>query len=1725
MLLTGDMRIKHINKKGKEWLGDIGLAVAEYEEDKSYLKLLQDAGCRAERVEVLEKNIKRLYEEKEEEFEEEIRLEDDKSKLWFRLHARRYEESIIILKDNITGAKEMEQEQKRLLEEYETIFNNVQSSIFLLNIEKENEIKFQRLNPLHEKLTGFSTEEVQGKRPVEVLGRELGQEVEENYQSCLKKREKIEYEESLDLPEGEKIWNTVLSPVIIDGKAEKIVGTSQDITELKKSKERYQSVIESADAILWEYNIREDNFAYVSPQAEDLLGYSVEEWTGKDFWKKNIHPEDKDRVEEEKGAQDITDKAPPIEYRFLTSDGEVIWLRDSVNVRVEKGEPVAIIGVSVDITDEKRERDKLETIFKASKNVSFVITEATEEKENALIKEFSPGAERLFGYDREEVLDRPVSILHSKEDVERFAEIHSQLEVVERWEDKVELIRKDGQSFPALFTVYPFISESETERTLGVSIDISELEETRKELEETKNQLGAILESIQDGISVVNPDLSIRYTNNTMEDWYAENLPLEGQKCYQVYHNRKEPCPKCPTLRSMESGEVERKVVSGLEGSDIAYLELFSYPMKEKDTGEITGVVEFVRDITERKKVEKKLKIREKQYRKIFEAAPFGMELKNSEGVIIDVNDRLCEITGYKKEQLIGESLFDTVAPEGYEERARENFKKILSGEDLEQTVYLKKKSGEHRFVNLKETKIQLPPGEEGVLTMKIDVTDRIEAEEKLKQIKEEQEILLENIDVQVWNLKDIETFGAVNQAHADFFGKEKIELENKPLGEIMGTEEEAEVCIEGNREVFEEKRQIKTEEKLTNGEGEERILSITKTPKLNGEGEVEFVVCSALDITERKKTEMELKETKNMYENVVETQNEMICRFLPDTTLTFVNRAYCKNFNMSEEELLGKKFIELIPAEKHKSILKHLDSLLDNEEPITYQHKVISDEGKEVWQEWTDYPLYDEEGEVKEIQSLGIDITERKEKELELKRNKELLENLTNQAPGMTYQFRVFPDGSTSFPYSSEGIKEIYGVSPEEAREDGSVVYDRILHPEELDRVVESIKKSAENLTVWQEEYRVILPEKGVRWVEGNARPERLPDGSTIWHGNIRDITERKEAEKELARRTDQLNSILNNARDVIWSLSWPELEVNFISAAAEKLYGYSPAEFKENPDLFQELTHPEDKEKLAMALEELEKKGQAERTTRVIDREGNVKWIIDKSRMIYDEEGNPVRVDGIATDITERKEYEEKLKEAMEEARAANKAKSEFLANMSHEIRTPLNAVIGFSEILKDELEESAHQEHLNSIITASDSLLSLINDILDMSKIEANMVEVENEFFNLNDLLEEMKDIFAYKAEKQGVNLTVDAVQEGLAIKLDQNKLRQSLINLIGNAIKFTREGHIKVKPQTNIIKPNKLDLEIIIADTGIGIEEEYQEDIFTPFTQQDGKSTREHGGTGLGLAITKKLTELLGGDISLTSKPGQGSEFRLEFKDLDFMSSKAKAKTPKERVNIEFAPANILVVDDVKYNREHIKELLLKLDLKVFTAAEGQRALEILKEENIALILLDLKMPVMDGYATLKEIKKAGYQIPTIAFTASATKKEKEKAKNAGFTDFMTKPIKKELLVEKLTGYLDHAKRARETDKAPNEKRAEVVLGEKVAEELADKFLAESKALSQAVVLDEIESFIARLKDYAEKKELEVIRDYASKLEQALDRLDLDEIKEILTGFIDLIESKS
>ncbi|MDM8563255.1 ATP-binding protein, partial [Candidatus Marithioploca araucensis] len=418
---------------------------------------------------------------------------------------------------------------------------------------------------------------------------------------------------------------------------------------------------------------------------------------------------------------------------------------------------------------------------------------------------------------------------------------------------------------------------------------------------------------------------------------------------------------------------------------------------------------------------------------------------------------------------------------------------------------------------------------------------------------------------------------------------------------------------------------------------------------------------------------------------------------------------------------------------------------------------------------------------------------------------------------------------------------------------------------------------------------------------------------------------------------------------------------------------------------------------------------------------------WYQCRVQAIQWPDGRLVRME-ISMNITEHKQAEIALIQAKEEADSANRAKSEFLANMSHEIRTPMNAVIGFSEILASKVTDKQHKSYLNSIQTAGKSLLTLINDILDLSKIEAGRLDIQYEPVNPQIIFTELQQIFTLKMAEKNLELIMEIDKSlPLALILDETRLRQILLNLIGNAVKFTDSGYIKLcaNQETNT---NHIDLIIAVEDSGIGIPADQQALIFESFRQQDGQSTRQYGGTGLGLAITKRLVEMMNGEISVKSNTGKGSRFEITLREVEVAHTIQDVKQDNafDLNNITFEKAQVLVVDDIESNRHLIEEYLSPVNLEVISAENGENALLFAEEYHPALILMDIKMPEMDGYEATRRLKDNPNtaDIPIIALTASAALDEKAKTEAHGFDGFLSKPVNISDLLSELSRYLKY-----------------------------------------------------------------------------------------------------
>ena len=407
----------------------------------------------------------------------------------------------------------------------------------------------------------------------------------------------------------------------------------------------------------------------------------------------------------------------------------------------------------------------------------------------------------------------------------------------------------------------------------------------------------------------------------------------------------------------------------------------------------------------------------------------------------------------------------------------------------------------------------------------------------------------------------------------------------------------------------------------------------------------------------------------------------------------------------------------------------------------------------------------------------------------------------------------------------------------------------------------------------------------------------------------------------------------------------------------------------------------------------------------------------------------------------IRELEATQEKLKQTQLDKRtmeAATRAKSEFLANMSHEFRTPLNSILGFAELLQKhwcEVDDEARQEYLNTIHHSGKHLLTLANDILDLSKIESGNTVVQRSSCAPQRIISEVVSILRVRTQEKGVDFQFQWDNDiPVFINTDPARLKQILINLAGNAVKFTEKGSVRIVASA-LETVDELKLQIRVVDTGIGIAPDKLETIFDSFTQADSSVTRKYGGTGLGLAISRKLARSLGGDITVKSVPGQGSEFCLTLDtgiathvasqaegSLSAFSGELADEDQQQQQPMTIPPANILLVDDNESNRKLFQLLLKRAGAQVITAENGQEALDLVGQHAFDLVLMDIQMPVMDGYTATRQLRDQGVTIPIIALTAHAMKGNAEKCLETGYSGYLSKPVQTHELLQTVAGTL-------------------------------------------------------------------------------------------------------
>jgi PAS domain S-box-containing protein len=624
------------------------------------------------------------------------------------------------------------------------------------------------------------------------------------------------------------------------------------------------------------------------------------------------------------------------------------------------------------------------------------------------------------------------------------------------------------------------------------------------------------------------------------------------------------------------------------------------------------------------------------------------------------------------------------------------------------------------------------------------------------------------------------------------------------------------------------------------------------------------------------------------------------------------------------------------------------------------------------------------------------------------------------------------------------------------------------------------------------------------------------------------------------LKETEEMYRGIFENASEGIFRSTAGEGRFLTVNPSLARILGYeSPGEVLAGVESIRgELyANPDDRAKFE---EILQREGQVvDFETQMFRKDKSTVWVSISARRVHNESGGLSYYEGSAIDMTERREKEHAKRES-EAARAASKAKSEFLASMSHEIRTPMNAILGFTELLCPLVTDPLQKSYLESIKISGKGLMTLINDILDLSKIEAGKMEIRRESVNLHRLAEEMSRIFDSQMAQRGIRLITrvsPTLPDGLM--LDQARLRQVLINLLGNAMKFTDSGEV-ILAMTSLRQAEEsghLDLHIAVEDTGIGIHPGVRDLIFESFSQvQADVGSTVRGGTGLGLAITKKLVEMMGGSISVGGIQGGGSRFEIRLREVPVARGGAVLPAPNESSEVELRRTGfkLLVADDLKINRELVCELLRGKDVTILEAENGKAAVELARSSRPDLILMDIRMPVMDGYGAIRELRNEPETrpIPVIAVTAMAMREDTDRLLSAGFDGLLIRPFERSRFFAELRRFVGNdsgpAMEALECVQRciPSEENEEIAgLAEDeyklVFEALQDRLMTDWDSVRQRQNISDIETFAARIADLGSRYSVECLKSYGDDLLFHARGFDIDKILVTLENYPRLV----
>ncbi len=833
------------------------------------------------------------------------------------------------------------------------------------------------------------------------------------------------------------------------------------------------------------------------------------------------------------------------------------------------------------------------------------------------------------------------------------------------------------------------------------------------------------------------------------------------------------------------------------------------------------------------------------------------------------------------------------------------------------------------------------------------------------------------------------------------------------------------------------------------------------------------------IDVSDSKQAELELEEISTALSNTVEG----IARLDSQGRYISVNRAYAEVGGYTPAEMIGKGWqLTVHPEDIDRAIAAHQEMRQLGKAKV--ELRGLRKDGSCFYKEVTMVAAYDQNQQFTGHHCFLKDISDRKQAEAALLENQRFIQSIADATPNLLYVYDLIEQRNI---YANSELTTILGYSTEDVEDLGSPLLQNLIHPEDQDRVFTNHQRfqTAQDGEVFEIEYRMRHKNGEWRWLLSRDTVfKRTADGIPQQIvGTATDITARKQAEAALQESQRFIQSIADATPSILYVYDLVEQRHIYANHRLAQVLGYSLEDIQAaGKRSLKQLIHPDDWATVASSYQQfatLEDGVVLEIEYRVWHKNGGWRWIISRDTVFKRAEtGEVQQIMGTATDISDRKQLEAarrwveiELRQAKEAAEAANRAKSEFLSRMSHELRTPLTAILGFAEVLASDAQLRPEQrENLDIIRRSGTHLLSLINDVLQIAKIEAGGLSLDETSFDLHHLLLTVEQLLHIKAVSKHLTLTLERADNvPQYIQADENKLRQILINLLDNAIKFTSQGRVTLQvtcthretpgnptDQTAALASSPVRseetrthpatvLHFRVMDTGAGIAPEELAHLFNAFTQTE-TGRRSGEGVGLGLTISRQFAQLMGGEITVQSQPGQGSIFTLTMPLRLPQSELHLYQRPSDGLAqglhslpsiVGLAPDQptyrILIVDDSSDTRKILTHILSPLGFEVKEAVNGQAAIALWESWHPHLIWMDMQMPIMDGYEATRWIREqeqsrsrqpiADPTTKIIALTASALESQRQAALAAGCNDFISKPFQRITILEKLAEHLN------------------------------------------------------------------------------------------------------